>query len=171
MESKAKFDEFMIAYALRWDYKSKGPVKHFNGVTINRDRTNGTLSISNPGFITGIYENEYMNDIGDSCRSRVRWNCCTWRYMDLPSIFSGVGFPKKPTVRPPSEEEGSFLLFRGSKKIWGSCGGCTFKKLKMYYKKQLKPISLDTLLKLHTKSKTRTAFPKFKRKQVLFNTI
>ena len=56
MESKAKFDEFMIAYALRWDYKSKGPVKHFNGVTINRDRTNGTLSISNPGFITGIYE-------------------------------------------------------------------------------------------------------------------
>ena len=66
------------------------------------------------------------------------------------SNFSGVGFPKKPTGRPPSEEEGSFLLFRGSKKIWGSGGGCTFKKLKMYYQKQLKPISLDTLLKLHT---------------------
>jgi hypothetical protein len=54
-ESKTIYAAFMKHYGERWNYKSKGPAKIFNGVTITRDRIANTISFSLPDYVKGIF--------------------------------------------------------------------------------------------------------------------
>ena len=45
----------MKHYGQRWNYKSKGPAKTFNGITITRDRVANTIAFSLPDYVKGIF--------------------------------------------------------------------------------------------------------------------
>ena len=107
-----------------------------------------------------------INDNGDSCRSRVRWNSCTWRYMDLPAIFRVWGFLKNPLGALLRRRRGHFCCFEVLKNYGVQVGAAPeqvpkkIKIKKMYYQKKLKPIFTR-----HTPSipRTSTACAKFKK--------
>ena len=54
-ESKTIYAAFMKHYGKRWNYKSKGPAKVFNGITITRDRVANTIAFSLPDYVKGIF--------------------------------------------------------------------------------------------------------------------
>ena len=54
-ESKTAYAAFMKHYGQRWNYKSKGPAKTFNGITITRDRVANTIAFSLPDYVKGIF--------------------------------------------------------------------------------------------------------------------
>ena len=55
LESKTAYAAFMKHYGDRWNYKSKGPAKVFNGITITRDRVANTIAFSLPDYVKGIF--------------------------------------------------------------------------------------------------------------------